>query len=836
MQKSELHPSTQTSSNSEDKVGKILLATAQQILVAVCGLFPLLFLPTSLLPIGYSKLIILIFGVALALVFYSLYILREGKFSFQLPWGMVALWAVALISLVSALFSGDVHDSLAGDILSSNTAAFLVLLAILVPALGMLRNSKQSIVRLYALFILSALSLGVFHLARLAFGAETISLGIFSAETASPLGGWNSLAIFYGLTISLCMVALEQLTLTRAGKVLVGAAIFVGILVLAIVNFFIVWIVLAIASALMLVYGLMKPRFKNRQLQIYKDSPEPIGSIIMSLFIFVVSVIFLFGGSQLGNALSDFTGISFTEVRPSVSATIDITRNVWSDNLLLGTGPNKFVDAWRMYKNKDINETIFWNTDFDSGSSYVMTAFVQTGLLGMLAWTFFLIAFVVGGIRMILHSGTRDRFWYFIGVFSYVAAVYLWGMSLVYVPQSTSLVIAAVCTGIFYVSYMILIPGKTYTLSIEENRSIGFFMIGIVMVLIVGASSSVYLMSKQALAIYTFNDAIASVQPGDTLESLEKKIAQAYLLSPSDVFVRQVAVYQLDQLNSFLTVTEPTEAQLEAFNTAAYNGLQSAELAVKLDPTEPRNYQVLGQLYSTLAFMKIEGAGERSENAFNQATMYDSKNPALSLLKAQLASRMGDLTKARSDAEAAVALRSRYTDAIYFLVQIDVVEGNTDKAIARTRDIIRLEKENPAHWYQLGLLYASQNKVDETIASFEQAVVLDPSYANAHYFLALGYVEKGNREKAIKHLTIVSGLNESNKIVDQLITKLKENGEIDTSVTEASPVTENADSNDEDKSVTSDDLSNGLVTSPNVVADGATTETGTDSNASSESQ
>ena len=68
------------------------------------------------------------------------------------------------------------------------------------------------------------------------------------------------------------------------------------------------------------------------------------------------------------------------------------------------------MDAWRLYKDPSINQTIFWNTDFESGNGFVSTAMVTTGLFGVIAWVLFLGLFCWQGVRLLFQAGHSDRF------------------------------------------------------------------------------------------------------------------------------------------------------------------------------------------------------------------------------------------------------------------------------------------------------------------------------------------------------------------------------------------------------------------------------------------
>jgi tetratricopeptide (TPR) repeat protein len=823
MQQPIFHPSTELS--NDDKVGQLLKKISRNILVIVAGLFPILFLPLPFIAVGYTKYLILILGVALAVIFYFLASLREGRLDVNLQWGIVALWGVSAVTFAAAAFSGDFYDSVFSDGLSGSSAIFVAALAFIVSAMGILSSSKQSTFRLFTLMALSALLLALFQIVKVMLGEGAISLTQLSSGTSSLLGDWNSLAIFFGLVILLSLVALEQLPLSKASKLTLVALSVVSLLILMLVNFKVVWTILLAVSFMILLYGLVRHRFTNPQLQMIDESADSIYSIVVSLAVLIISLGFVLSGSLFGSYVANLTGINFVEVRPSTTATIDIARNVLKEDPLLGIGPNRFTDGWRLYKNPAINETVFWGTNFDVGSSYFLTNLIQTGIIGALAWLVFFITLIMAAAKILLRTLRVDTFWYFTGVASIVAVVYLWGITLFYVPHPVILLFTAIFTGIFFAAYQVLVPGPTYSISIEKNRNFGFVLIAVVVLALTASCGGVYLVAKQFVANQQFNQSISSIKPGDTIDALEQKIASSYLLTNNDLFVRQIAAYQLYQINSLIRLTEPTEMERGAFETSVSKGIQAVNLATSLDATEPLNWQVSGQIHSALLFAGVKEAYEISKTAFNKAVELDPINPVLPLLLAELEVRNGNLTEARALAEKAVALRPQYTEAIYLLVQIDALEGKVAEAIAKTQNLIQLEPQNPARWYQLGILYATNKQLKEAVASFEQAAELNPQYANARYFLALGYYELGRSEDAQREFQAVLDLNPNNTVVSDLITRIKNGEPLTQTIVETNPVPESGEPNAATDNINNEDVESDLVTSVNNIPEAETTET-----------
>jgi tetratricopeptide (TPR) repeat protein len=773
---------TSAPARSVDSIETTLRGIAYNVFIGAFGLVPLLFLPVAYAPFDYTKTLFVVLAVLVAVIFFSLSVLRSGKVALVGAWPLFALWGVTGAAVVSALLSGDMYDAVIGDNFGVHTTLFVGLLTLIASFIAILGQNKTFVMRLYVALAGSAVILGLFQFLRIVFGADFLSFGVFTSNTNSVFGGWNDLALFFGLTILISLVALEQLPLTKIGRSLFSAVVAVALIMLAIVNFFAVWLVLALVSLMVLMYALTKDRLIATAGPTFGAKPNiAVSSIVVSASVFVCSLIFVIGGTVVGGAVSKLSGITYVEVRPSLEATIDVTRQTYSENAFVGIGPNKFVDAWRLYKDQALNETIFWSTDFVTGSGYIPTQFVTMGILGVVAWVSFMVLFVWSGLRMLFAVSMPDKFWYFIGSSSFVAATYLWGMSFVYTPGVTVLLLAALFTGITCGAAAALTKERVYLWSIDQNRRAGFVLVGVIMLLIVGSSSSLYYIGRHYAAVYTFAGAVSGLDGSTTIAEVEQTIAQSFTMVQSDQFARQIALYQLAKMNALIGVKEPTPEQQQEFQLAAANGVSAAEQAVALDPTDPLNTSTLGGIFSMLAAAGVDGALDRAREAYNAARLQDPKNPSYALLEAQLLARTGSAGEARAKIAEAVSLKSNYTDALFFLTQIDVAEGKVADAIKTTQSIISLEPNNPARYYQLGVLYSSDKKLDEAIVAFERAVSLDQNYANARYFLALGYLEKNNRDGAREQLEAVLALNPGNTEVERLIADIDGGRTFDTS-------------------------------------------------------
>src|SRR5690606_9207967 len=108
----------------------------------------------------------------------------------------------------------------------------------------------------------------------------------------------------------------------------------------------------------------------------------------------------------------------------SLHDALPILKHVLSEDPIVGIGPNKFIDAWRLYKDPLINETPLWDASFVGGSGFVPTGFATTGLVGALAWLGFLFLLLWHGWRVFLMTSKSDLFWRASAMITFLSSVY----------------------------------------------------------------------------------------------------------------------------------------------------------------------------------------------------------------------------------------------------------------------------------------------------------------------------------------------------------------------------------------------------------------------------
>lgn len=755
-----------------DSLGGFFQTITQYSVVALILLLPIIFIPGLPGTIGFDKVLLTLGVSLLVVVLVGLSALRYKSVATIVPLPLLAFWLFSIVGVVSALLSGDVQDSLRGSFIEPQTAGFFVVMALLMTIALVIQNSKRTSLRVLLAFgAASFLAVG-YTFIRLFLDPGILSFGNFSSITNSPIGGFNDLAIFSALVVMLCLITMLHFHLRRREQSILVILLVLSLSLLTVVNFFHLWLVVGFFSLLLLVYILSKDTlFSNTSIE---DS-KPVSKVLVlaTVLVCVVSVVFVVAGDYAGSKVSELTNVTYVEVRPSMEATIDIGRAVYGENILLGIGPNRFTDAWRLYKDKDINETLFWSTDFPAGFGFVPTLFITTGLLGGILILAFHVLYLRAGYKMLLKGENNDPFWNYFGVVTFVSSVFLWGMSYVYIPGATILLLTALFTGLSFVAYAALVPKAKIEVPLVNSRKRGFVIMAVVIITLVSAVAVLFTVIKQYSAQVTFLKANAEAT---TPEEFQVAIIQALQKYRDDTIVGALAQIKLLSMRQMLSIVEPTTDDQERFEALTIDAIALSNEAIAIDPTSPTPYATLADVLSVLSGTGFEGARERALENLTLAQARDPYNPAYSLFGATLAIQAKDLSKARSEIAKALELKPNYSQALFLLTQIDIQEGNIESALANTRQIISFEPNNPTRYYQLGVLLAANNDRGNAITAYETAIALDQNFANARYMLSLAYLAESRLDDALTQLKIVRETNQDNEQLNQLIKQLETGG------------------------------------------------------------
>lgn len=758
----------------------LLESIALYFIVGVMFLLPIFFIPSLSIPFSFTKSLLIFVSVLSAFFLFLISRLKQGEIA--LPKNSVALaaWALPAAYLISAIFSGNSGVSYLGQGFEIDTFGFITIMVLMLSLVPLLLKTKGSVFKIHIAIVLSLVILALFQGLRLIFGTDFLSFGIFTTSTANLLGKWNDLGIFFGLTTILSLITLEGLPLNKLSRLILYIILAISLLFLSVVNFFPVWITAGLFALGMFVYNFSKRKFK-----LGADEKENIqsrlrekGTMITSLIILIISIVFIIWGSTVSGYTSSFFNVSQIEARPSWQSTIDITKKTYDDNLLFGSGPNTFVNQWTLYKPQSINNTLFWNIDFNSGVGFVPTSFATTGILGGVAWIAFFIFFIYSGFKNLIVSAVEDRASYYLSLSLFLGSIYLWVFTIIYIPNVVIVTLAFLLTGMYIASLRHIGGSSSVDTEIQfsSNPRLGFIAVLILTILLLVSAVSLYIVGRQYYSAVLFQKALISANVEGNLDEAQINIRKAISLGKNDRYYRLAAEINLARINVLIRDTDqPIEERRERFQTFLAEAISNVQNAISINGKNYQNWSMLGKVYGAVVPLGVEGAYESAKHSYDEALSLSPNNPLifLTLARLELARDPNNIDGAKEFINKSLEKKNNYTEAIFLLSQLQIQAGNIESAIKSVEAATVLEPNNPVFFFQLGLLQSNAGDNEKAIAALERAVELNAQYSNARYFLGLSYFRVGRVSEAIGQFTIVSDLNPDNEDVKTILNNLQ---------------------------------------------------------------
>lgn len=746
------------------------------LLLATAFLLPIFFFPS--ISVIFSKtalcaVVAVILGAVL--IFDSL-----KRSQVRLPYNLFTLSAllVAVMFALSSFFSGEVAQSFFGNRFEIGTAASMILGTVLLFLTAHYFRTKDRVSAFFIAFFSSALLVAVHQLVRLVFGADVLTLGISNNPAFTLIGKWNELGVYFGLVAILSLVSLEILALNRTFKNIWSIVLAISLFFLVLTNFNYVWITVGLFAIIAFSY-LFISRKKS-------DTPNTKRFSKAAFVVFVMALIFIFPTGPVwvinhmpqfvqtgAGKIVNFLSVSDIEVRPSFVYTAEIAKETLKHDPIFGVGPNKFVEQWIALKPNEVNQTVFWGSDFLYGIGLVPTYAITTGVLGVLAVLFFLGMFVYLGFVHVFKKG-REPFAQYLIVSSYLGALYLWIFHVVYIPSEVLFYATFLFTGIFIACLQRDGAFKSRVFNYGANARLSFVFVSLLIVVLLGIISLGYYLAEKVYASYQFTQAAIAVNTKNDLVAGEKALNNAISADPQDGYYRGLVQLGVLKINAVLNDQAlKQEEKTTQISPLLATTLDAAQKAIKQDESNYQNWITLGQLYEGLLPFGYEKAYESAKQAYEKAQTLNTKNPSIILALARLEAANKDLKKAKEVVMQALAMKQNYSEAIYFLSQIQIAEGNLKDAIQSVSAVAFLNQNDPTVFFQLGFLQYSNKQYSDAVTSLERAVTLNPQYSNARYFLGVSYSRLDRRSDAIAQFEEIQKLNPDNQEVKTALANLR---------------------------------------------------------------
>ncbi|MFA6524138.1 MAG: tetratricopeptide repeat protein [Candidatus Paceibacterota bacterium] len=640
-------------------------------LFSVIVLLPIFFLPFTKIPIETSKGLLLIIGLAISIIFWTAARFSDGKIILPKSWLLVAGFGIVLSFLLSALFSSVPKVSFFGIMFDTGTFYFMLsaFLLMLISSI-VLRDVKKAKIVLKGV-VISSLFLFIFQIFHI-FMPKILSLGVLGGKTDNILGSWNTLGIFIGLSVIISLFIIEFFLISKRMKLFFGILMILSVFLAIIVNFPAIWWILGIFSLFLFVY---KVSFfaGAKQGEINKRVfPAVSFSIIM------ISLLFIIAGQFIGGFLPNRLGVSNLEIRPSLTSTMSVAKNVLVKDPILGAGPNRFTENWDMYKPSVINSTRFWDTSFNFGSGFLPTFAITNGSLGILAFVIFFILMLIAGFKSLFVANKKNTLNSEINLF-FIMSIYLFISSFIYPVGLALFLLAFAFLGIFIGLYCAnKTKGEISFSLLDDPRKSFFSILVLVIIMVITASAGFKYMERFASVVY-FQKTFSA----QTMPDAELYINKAIALYSNDLYFRAYSQVYIAKLNSLVSkgqsISEIEKKELQASYDQAIAGAQNA---IAFNPANYLNFKMLGFVYDTVGPIGVQGAYDNAVDAYKKASELNPINPGLKINLARSSFSGGKIEDAKNYAKEALSLKGDYIDAFIILSQISKMQGNNAEALS----------------------------------------------------------------------------------------------------------------------------------------------------------
>ncbi len=732
-----------------------------------------LVIPATWFPFQLTKLAVFSLVLAVAAV---MFVVGGGAREFLRTHGMLlalAVLALPVSYLFSLLFSTDKSLGMTGIGIETDTIVFVTIGALAFLFAFVYFRTLRMARLLTSVVFWTLLAITVFQAIVIIFG---LPISIFSDRSVNLVGKWNDFGISLGLLALLTLIEAQMGNNTMLKKGLYGVLLFALMLLLGIVNFSLVWGFLLVGSIALGVIKFLTMRRGGGEEAVAPSTQSVVHRIPwFAAAGIVVSTLFILFGGSFNTGLTQVFPVSSLEVRPSFSSTLDVigsARNGSLGRALIGTGPNTFAESWLNHKPAEVNQSLFWNLDFNVGFSTIVTAFGTVGLLGVLAWLVPLFLVSLGVVR-VWRLSVLSREEKIAATSLALTSIFLSFALILYVPSANIVLLSFILSGATF--GFLWRQGQSG--AAEEQAPVTNFQklasMGAMAVLLVVIALTTFAVDRRFLAeAYTQNSQYAFAQNDPTNGMARLATAQGIEKDRNNMRLAvDAGNLKLQQIAADKT-TAAADLQTQ-FAAVLTTTIDAGKAAVAMYPTDYQQHLALARVYDFLSTLKIQGAYESAKQYYLEAQKLNPNDPSIALALGRLEAAKGNVELTQQYVTQALTLKPNYTDAILFVVQLNVANNDIPNAIRAATAATQTAPGVGPIWFELGLLYYAAGDTKDAIPALEKAVSIVPDYANAKYFLGLSYYNEKRGADAIKQFEELEKSNQESQEVKLILSNMR---------------------------------------------------------------
>lgn len=747
---------------------KIILSKIDKLIAiiikGVIFFLPLFFLPWTSEYFEFNKQFFLWLAMSLALLLWLIRQVVAGEIKIKTnPLNLPIIIFLALTG-ASALFSLDVFSSFFGsDGRFSDAWLGLLSLAVfyfLLINAGLVSSALKIFVLLKLLFYAAFISAVISLLAMFGLTQWLMAdpFNILASPWFNPTGGSAlSLTVFLAVMSVAAAGFLSSGGLNRLNNFIFSIGLILFLLILALVNFYLSWLILVLGAGFLIV-----SRFLRFGLNSFKNYYWLIPPALMIVAVFFLAppkvnpAKLVLGRPAAKEALLDFKTSAL------------ITKKALAVKPILGSGPATFSQDFSLYRPAEFNQSDYWQIRFDKSASHFLEMAATAGLPAVLSY--FLIISLIIYINIILFMKYLKNRPSFLDSEEYnlIAVIFtvfvLLSAAQLFFPVNTVLnfsfwLFAALMVAFWQSHNQALFKEKI----ININKTVLFFRVFLVGLFFLGALCLAF----AGFAIKSFAAEVAAASSSNR----EAGWRLAAKLNPAR------ANYNISLAKFYLE-----RAQLEAAKPAAEKdnnfiqsnisrAIRAGRLAATAASNSVKAHETLAMIYRDIRPLTT-GSEVWAVRFFQNAFNLEPTNPILAVELAKAYLNNNDAANAAKYFIRASELKPGYYEAEFGLAKAYLRNKKDDSALKLLNNLAAKVVDQEV-FYELGRFYYNHGEIDKAIDRFKLALSLSPKHSNSLYSLAAAYETKGEVKTALKYYRQVLELNQGNKEVEKKIKELE---------------------------------------------------------------
>jgi tetratricopeptide (TPR) repeat protein len=646
---------------------------ANTLPIALAFLMPIFFLPTSTEFFEFNKQFLLVIATAVLLGVWAVKLLSGERFEIarsvlDLPFlALIFVMSLATIFAVNKTVSvygspGRWFPSLFGY---ASLVVFYYLISSGIKSLNVINKTLNAF--LIATFISTTVSLLSY------FGVFLGSAPFLRISNFTLTGSITTTTVLAALAIVISLGKIGHVK-KAATRTMLLVAMILNFMIIALTGEVVGWIVLGVGVVATIAIVGSKTLLRSRT------------TLTMFLgAVTAIAIVVLVPATREGIINENYR----KEVRLPVRESWVITSSVIRDYPLLATGPSSFYLNFPRYRTALLNSGPLWNIRFDKPANEILNVISTTGLIGLLAMIFLgyrVYKLVVASTRV------RDEE----GYVKILAATVITAASIFFVTYASvlnsflmflflALLVAAHAsknnTKVVEVMKVNLKGNVISSISIGDDGTSKSYLRYIIGVPCLALSMYAgYALVNNYMGEFYARRAVVAAQNNDW-EGVYGYQIKAIQSNPSrDVYYTRYAQTSIALANNIAAKESLSEEDKMAIQTLISKAIQSSKAATEsVNPLDVRNWETRAGVYRKVS-QATEGALEWSIASYNIALQLDPTNPRLWLDLGGLYYAKGDYLAAANQFRQATLLKPNYANAYYNLGQSLVKLGDYQNA------------------------------------------------------------------------------------------------------------------------------------------------------------